>query len=1573
MTTIKSTHSTTSRPGSEPEATSRADDVGPAPRGPSINSRDGLDLTKPEASVGQKDEPGLERGMVPPKPKPIREVPTFESVPELPQGLEAPNRLKGLIRGTEHEAVFSKSNHWLGKHAVRLGNNLTKAIHRALDKLVHDEKKVEFDLAEFGPADLDLAVRGQLLRERDLKSDDPRKKAIEAALRKDPNSIPVWLNLALDPKLSAELTPSLTLPSGVLLNLGINLEVGASISSERLLTPTHGDDWKSAAKKDAKRLSGHPLSASALSRVEQGASFSFAGNGTLKIEPSIGLGIDLPSGIDAFSPEASISAGLFTTLKGEFAMKVLKTEPNIAQLEVSSLRSAAGGLSIKAHAGLPTDVEKLQNLFESAAKHFQNGGTLDDLPSALSTEEEKTIAGSFPEYLSRVATLTATGISGQVLSASLNRYATLALDFTKERSVSKSWGTKFEFQFEKTGKVEISDARYLPTDLADAELPLEIEATKLAAFAYNAAIRGDLSFAQHFATLPGSGVRLAEDIQETKQASSQRLTITLPFISMAHSKSTSDTFRVRTTSELGKIESQLYAFNEAFTSFFGNSEETDVDVRVHAPNIKSKHANFIASDDSISADFVVRNDLEVATSFEEFQDQVGLLNALSAGALRDELEKAVTEGREDGSDQHWFRKLIHGDDTFGRSNVNFHVWLGEAGLRNLLRDNRSPEDLYRQIGQAFIDLSSVKEAKAPRWSRRPEILEHLASGKDLSHFEIPDEDIEEIEIAREVVSSLQELQGRLPEDATPAQETALAAELRDMAGGFSDRLKAFTALAVLVPDKSRAVEMHLSALRKDEAPIRFAYLQDSRGADLLQATAYASSALSQLNTYGFAVSHETRVRLGAVLNEIHGILNSPSPDPYRLRIAQHALNRELDSFDSQVSKILPDLVKDKAATHRWLDQLPEDNLIAEVLPTKEGKALVALKTRLRTELEKSPPSYPHLKDALLKLNDRRSELRAITQAAPILRSLASTIDALPIAKKVQTAEAAEELVSQWQKSFGKSFDSEISAEKLDKITELIGTGLLQTTPPITIGDEESAAGAADKAPDLAEDRKRAAEHTAGKNLGFSQSYFLKDGTIAKHFFSPNVVLNSETSISASQIDMATLEMLSAQRRANVEPPALSNSEAWSLLGHIAKGESSEFLKLSSQLAYREKPPLTEERFMLSHWLQSLTPEKRAETLNALPKALKSQVEQVISLPENRDLREARSQRSLSDQKYLEKLSNEDPSKLGEALSILGYTNTLKHWQKPPRYRLDDVLVGVSGDKLRSFLNGMNKADRKAFMAQIKASDLSPFTRARLAGDIVSRDVFWKLDEETVLALVSGMEKADYPIFFDALYADGKLEEFLAPGSFWQRLLNILTFGIARLFTHDNQAALRVLASHGFSSTNLGGHYDTTSSLSARYETLVAKSLTKAAVDPLPIDDWVKSGIVAAHSIMWETNLEDLKTLPKRAKKLLEKVAEVTAEKVASRVLDISTRGGDFEAVKTDLGNYFKALSPEAIKGAFADADTDAESVLIAKAIRDGVIKKLEEQDKDASSPYITPELVNFVSEITDHPSFHPEE
>ena len=58
----------------------------------------------------------------------------------------------------------------------------------------------------------------------------------------------------------------------------------------------------------------------------------------------------------------------------------------------------------------------------------------------------------------------------------------------------------------------------IPNEIESPELPLEVPASGLAVFAYNAAIRGDLSYAQYYATLPCSGVRLCEDLKETKKS-----------------------------------------------------------------------------------------------------------------------------------------------------------------------------------------------------------------------------------------------------------------------------------------------------------------------------------------------------------------------------------------------------------------------------------------------------------------------------------------------------------------------------------------------------------------------------------------------------------------------------------------------------------------------------------------------------------------------------------------------------------------------------------------------------------------------------------------------------------------------------------------------------------------------------------------------------------------------------------------------------------------------------------------------------------------------------------------------
>ena len=234
------------------------------------------------------------------------------------------------------------------------------------------------------------------------------------------------------------------------------------------------------------------------------------------------------------------------------------------------------------------------------------------------------------------------------------------------------------------------------------------------------------------------------------------------------------------------------------------------------------------------------------------------MNALSKGALRDDLELAVTEGREDGSDQHWLSRLVHGDNTFGRTNVNFHVWL-ESGLRSLLRDDRSPEDLYREIGQAFIDLSAVKDAESA------DGVVVLTSSSDWQTMEI-------FPISRlpTRISKRLRLPARSSDKYNPCKEDCLK---------MRHRLKkpnwplSFVTSQLASPTVSRPLQHSRSWYRKSHArlkctlppsvpiPPRFVLPTfKTHGVRMFYKRQLCLHRVAQLNTYSFAVSHDTRVR-----------------------------------------------------------------------------------------------------------------------------------------------------------------------------------------------------------------------------------------------------------------------------------------------------------------------------------------------------------------------------------------------------------------------------------------------------------------------------------------------------------------------------------------------------------------------------------------------------------------------------------------------------------------------------------------------------------------------------------------
>src|SRR5690606_10479473 len=131
---------------------------------------------------------------------------------------------------------------------------------------------------------------------------------------------------------------------------------------------------------------------------------------------------------------------------------------------------------------------------------------------------------------------------------------------------------------------------------------------------------------------------------------------------------------------------------------------------------------------------------------------------------------------------------------------------------------------------------------------------------------------------------------RMMRDArTPRQEERVATEIRDFLRDAENKLGAYAALALLVPEDQRAVEMRLTAMHRAEAPIRFTYIQEGRNSEILYASGIARVAMQQYQRYLGVLDVKTRLRTGGLLSEIHAVLNSPSPDLYRLRRVMRAL------------------------------------------------------------------------------------------------------------------------------------------------------------------------------------------------------------------------------------------------------------------------------------------------------------------------------------------------------------------------------------------------------------------------------------------------------------------------------------------------------------------------------------------------------------------------------------------------------------------------------------------------------------------------------------------------------------
>jgi hypothetical protein len=212
-----------------------------------------------------------------------------------------------------------------------------------------------------------------------------------------------------------------------------------------------------------------------------------------------------------------------------------------------------------------------------------------------------------------------------------------------------------------------------------------------------------------------------------------------------------------------------------------------------------------------------------------------------------------------------------------------------------------------------------------------------------------------------------------------------------------------------------------------------------------------------------------------------------------------------------------------------------------------------------------------------------------------------------------------------------------------------------------------------------------------------------------------------------------------------------------------------------------------------------------------------------------------------------------------------------------------------------------------------------------------------------------------------MYADGTLERFLKAGSWWQTLLEVFTLGLARLWTYDNAAALRVIAAQGWSSTELKAQYNTRLPLSERVEDAVESVLLGAMVNSLPVNTLVASSIYAAHSIARNVKYDSYRDLPRKALDILVTAAEGAGETLVERVVAIATNGGTPEEIAADYKRFFAGINSEAIKDQLKTDDENTTVPLIANALRDGALENLREEAEAGTNPFLTMELVDFLA------------
>ncbi|MEE8409997.1 MAG: hypothetical protein V3T05_10350, partial [Myxococcota bacterium] len=512
--------------------------------------------------------------------------------------------------------------------------------------------------------------------------------------------------------------------------------------------------------------------------------------------------------------------------------------------------------------------------------------------------------------------------------------------------------------------------------------------------------------------------------------------------------------------------------------------------------------------------------------------------------------------------------------------------------------------------------------------------------------------------------------------------------------------------------------------------------------------------------------------------------------------------------------------------------------------------------------------------------------------------------------------------------------------------------------------------------DFAESRETTAERyrsLVGNPDIAPLSYFERTGTVPAHFMATPYESGGPGVVTGSMLREAELAMASSRPSGDLNLPPLSDDNIAELIRLGQAGDADAFLNKAEGLRFQpEKIVQNPGRRVLEMLLHETALDDRAKFLTYFDLDRRESIERIwadqatTTAQEEWTSRSARNERDHwlrenpkfdQDLRFLRQLLVDDPKNLQPSLDNLGYGVILERWHTANTARLDAVLSRLDGDQINELVGKMDGDKRQRFLTLLRRSDLRPQTRAKLAGQVVDNNFFWRQQEELVESLVTGMNAADLRIFFDQLHTDGKLEDFLKPSSFWRLLFVILTFGLALLFLHDNEAALRVVAAQGWSSDELMAEYGTKLSFTARTERKAEEYWFNASINTIPMDPQIRGALRAVHNVLGNVKVYHFADLPEEAARVVQAMALGAGKQLSLRIGDVAKQGGSVGEMVDEYKKFFAGLSPAAVARQFETGDTDGSAAVVAKALADGAVAGLISAAADPRNRFITTQLL----------------